>query len=161
MQSKNSWEYGFMQIRQYREADLEAVLKSWEVATRLVHEFMTDDFIAQGRKDITEIYLPNTDTWVAEIDGEVKGFIALMGNEVGALFLLPACHGKGIGKSLMDKARELHGNLEVEVFKVNTIGRSFYSRYGFTHLEEKLHEPTGQQILRLKFTTNESSKGTP
>lgn len=149
-----------MQIRQYREADLEAVLSSWEVATRLAHEFMTDDFIAQERKNTAEIYLPNTDTWVAEIDGEVVGFISLMGNEVGAIFLQPACHGKGVGKALMDKARELHGNLEVEVFKENTIGRNFYSSYGFSHLEEELHEPTGQQLLRLKFTTSDSSKGT-
>jgi putative acetyltransferase len=147
-----------VRIRQYKESDLDAVLNSWEAATRLAHEFMTDDFIAQERKNVAEVYLPNTDTWVAEIDGEVKGFIALMGNEVGAIFLQPDCHGKGIGKALMDKARELHGNLEVEVFKRNAIGRNFYSKYGFEHLEEKFHEPTGQQVLRLKFTTNKSSK---
>jgi putative acetyltransferase len=142
-----------VQIRQYKESDLKSVLDSWEVATRLAHEFMTDDFIAQERKNTAEIYLPNTDTWVAEIDGEVKGFIALMGNEVGAIFLQPDCHGKGIGKALMDKAQELHGDLEVEVFKVNAIGRNFYSKYGFEHLEEKVHEPTGQQVLRLRFIT--------
>ena len=108
------------------------------------------------RKNVRDIYLPNTDTWVAEIDNEVKGFIALMGNEVGAIFLQPDCHGKGIGKALMDKAQDLHGNLEVEVFKVNSIGRNFYSKYGFELMEEKLHEPTGQQVLRLKFIAKKS-----
>lgn len=147
-----------MQIRQFTESDLESVLDSWEVATRLAHQFMTDGFIAQERKNVAEMYLPNTDTWVAEVNGEVKGFIALMGNEVGAIFLQPNCHGKGIGKALMDKAQSLHGNLEVEVFKENPIGRNFYSKYGFEQLEEKLHEPTGQQVLRLKFTANKSSK---
>lgn len=147
-----------MQIRQYKDSDLKAVLDSWEVSTRLAHEFMTDNFIVQERKNVAEIYMPNTDAWVVEIDGEVQGFIALMGNEVGAIFLQPACHGKGIGKALMDKAQEIHGDLEVEVFKVNFIGRSFYSKYGFEQLEEKLHEPTGQQVLRLKFTANKSSK---
>ena len=29
-----------MQIRQYKESDLEAVLDSWEVATRLAHDFV-------------------------------------------------------------------------------------------------------------------------
>lgn len=115
---------------------------------------MTEEFIAQERKNVAEIYMPNTDTWVAEIDGKVEGFIALMGNEVGAIFLQPECHGKGIGKALMDKAQELHGDLEVEVFKENSIGRKFYSHYGFEQLEEKLHEPTRQQVLRLKFTAN-------
>jgi putative acetyltransferase len=143
-------------IRQYKVSDLEGVLNSWELATRLAHPFMADEFIAQERINVAEIYMPNTDTWVAERGGEVKGFIALMGNEVGAIFLQPNCHGQGIGKALMDKAQEIHGDLEVEVFKVNIIGRNFYSKYGFEQLEEKLHEPTGQQVLRLKFTANKA-----
>lgn len=150
--SYNNERINSVKIRQYRKSDLELVLDSWETATRLAHEFMSDDFITQERRNVAEIYLPNTDTWVAEIDSEVKGFIALMGNEVGALFLQPDCHGKGIGKALMDKAQALHGDLEVEVFKANHIGRNFYSKYGFEFLEEKLHEPTGQSVLRLRFT---------
>ena len=57
----------------------------------------------------------------------------------------------------MDKAHEIHGDLEVEVFNANVIGRKFYKRYGFERLEEKMHEPTGQQVLRLKFTANKKS----
>ena len=143
-----------VKIRQYMDSDLDAVLDSWEVATRMAHEFITDEFIAQERKNVADIYIPNTDTWVAEVDGKVQGFIALMGNEVGAIFLQPHCHGRGVGKALMDKAQKLHGDLEVEVFKENVIGRKFYIRYGFEHLEDKLHEPTGQQLLRLKFIAN-------
>jgi putative acetyltransferase len=150
-----------VQVREYRESDLEAVISSWEEATRLAHPFMTDDFISQERKNIVEIYLPNTDTWVVEMDNKVEGFIALMGNEVGAIFLQPDFHGRGAGKALMDKAQELHGDLEVEVFKENDIGRKFYSQYGFKLLGEKLHEPTGQQVLRLKFTACKTSNPTP
>lgn len=145
-----------MIIRQYKESDLAAVLESWEVATRMAHEFMTDEFIAQERKNVAELYLPNTDTWVAEVEGNVVGFIALMGNEVGAIFLQPSNHGKGIGKALMDKAQSLHGDLEVEVFEKNYLGRKFYSKYGFKFLEIKHHEPTGQEVLRLKFTAYSS-----
>jgi len=147
-----------VQIRRYKDSDLEAVLCSWENATRLAHPFMTEEFLAQERINTAKIYLPNTDTWVIEFDGKVKGFIALMGNEVGAIFLQPEFHGKGAGTALMDKAQELQGDLEVEVFKENSIGRNFYSQYGFELIEEKLHEPTGQQILRLKFTANKSFK---
>lgn len=138
-------------IRQYQATDLDAVLDSWDESTRLAHRFMTDDFIAQERCNIAEIYLPNTDTWVADVNGSVVGFIALMGNEVGALFLHSNFHGKRIGKALMDKARELHGNLVVEVFKENAIGREFYDKYGFEYLGESVHEKTGQQVLRLQY----------
>lgn len=146
-----------MLIRRYRNSDLEAVLSSWESATRVAHSFMTDEFIAQERINVAEIYLPNTETWVLEIDGEVKGFIALMGNEVGAIFLQPESHGNGLGKALMDKAQQIHGDLELEVFKQNSMGRKFYSDYGFTQLEETFHEPTGQQVLRLKYTAGDAT----
>lgn len=146
-----------LKIRQYIPSDLESVLGSWEAATRLAHDFMTNEFITQERKNIADLYLPNTDTWIAELNGETVGFIALMGNEVGAIFLQPEFHGMGIGRALMDKAQELHGNLEVEVFKKNQIGRIFYEKYGFEPIEEKFHEPTGQKVLRLRFSANRYS----
>jgi putative acetyltransferase len=55
----------------------------------------------------------------------------------------------------MDKAQELHGDIEVEVFKDNSIGRKFYLRYGFEPLSEKMHEETGNKVLQLKFTANQ------
>jgi putative acetyltransferase len=145
-----------MRIRQYVDNDLAEVVSSWESATRLAHPFMTEEFLAQERKNLPELYLPNADTWVAEIDSEVVGFIALIGNEVGAIFVQPTHHGRGAGLALMNKAQEIHGELEVEVFSENTIGRRFYARYGFKQLEEKLHEATGQQLLRMKFSANQS-----
>jgi putative acetyltransferase len=75
-----------------------------------------------------------------------------MGNEVGAIFVHPSHHGQGVGCGLMDKARELRGELEVEVFTDNTIGRAFYDSYGFEFLEEKVHEPTGLGLQRLRLS---------
>ena len=138
-------------IRQYQQSDLEGVLNSWEVATRLVHEFMSDEFIAEQRINVEKVYLPNTDTWVAEINGTVQGFISLMGNEVGAIFLQPQYHGMGVGKALMDKAKSLHRELELEVFKVNQTGRIFYSNCGFHHIKETVHDLTGEPVLRLRY----------
>jgi putative acetyltransferase len=144
-----------MHIRQYESHDLDGILSAWENASSLAHPFLGKEFLVQERKNIPEVYLPIADTWVVVIDNAVVGFIALIGNEVGAIFLQPECHGQGAGKALMDKARDLHGDLEVEVFAENPIGRKFYTRYGFVLLEEKLHEQTGQQVLRLKYTAEQ------
>jgi len=43
----------------------------------------------------------------------VKGFIALLGNEIGWIFLQPEDHDKEVARALMDKAQDLHGDLEV------------------------------------------------
>lgn len=57
----------------------------------------------------------------------------------------------------MDKAQERHGDLEVEVFAANAIGRKFDYRYGFRPLSEKTHEETGDKVLRLKVTANKAA----
>ena len=113
-------------VRPYNESDLDAVLSSWENASRIAHPFLEEEFLAQERKNIPELYLPNADTWVVEADNQVAGFIALIGNEVGAIFLQPEHQGKKMGKAMMDKAQQLHGDLEVEVFEKNSTGRKFY-----------------------------------
>ena len=82
------------------------------------------------------------------------GFIALIGNEVGAIFVDPSYHGLGIGRALMDKARSLREDLELEVFKRNALGRAFYDRYGFELMHEKVHEQTGHKLMRLKLTSS-------
>ena len=143
-------------IRQYRETDLDDVLSAWESTQQIAHPFLKEDFQAQERKNIQELYLPNADTWVVEDDHHVVGFIALIGNEIGGLFLQPEHHGKKLGKRMVDKAQELHGDLEVEVFEKNSIGRNFYSQYGFALIEEKVHEQTGERVLLLKFTANKA-----
>lgn len=138
-------------VREYQPEDLNGVLAAWESATRLAHPFLSEDFLEQERYNIPNLYLPNAETWVIEQDQQVIGFIALLGNEVGAIFVDPKHHGTGAGRALMDQARELRGNLEVEVFAANTIGRRFYERYGFLPLSESVHEPTGKTLLRLQF----------
>ena len=141
-------------LRQYTEADLNSVLSSWENASKIAHPFLTDEFMDKERYNIPNVYLPNADTWVADVNGTVVGFIALIGDEVGAIFVEPEFQGVGIGSALMNQARELHGDLEIDVFEANSIGRKFYSSYGFKPLLEKIHEETGNKVLRLKLTTN-------
>ncbi|OAD19202.1 GCN5-related N-acetyltransferase [Candidatus Thiomargarita nelsonii] len=141
-------------IREYKDEDLNDVLSSWESASRIAHPFLTKEFLEQERYNIPNVYLPNAETWVVEQEGQVIGFIALLGNEVGAIFVKPEFHGTGAGKALMDKAQELCGDLEVEVFEANSIGQRFYSSYGFEPVTEKIHEQTGNKLLRLKFTAN-------
>ena len=142
-------------IRQYTDRDLEDLLSSWENASKLAHPFLTNDLLELTRKNIPVVLLPEADTWVYEQEGIVVGFISLIGNEVAALFVQPAFHGTGTGRPLVDKARELHSDLEVEVFEVNSIGLQFYLKYGFVPLLEKNHEITNKKVIRLRFTANQ------
>lgn len=140
-----------MRIRQYTADDLEPLLSVWEGASQVGHPFLSPAFLKSERKNIPAVYLPSGDTWVAIINDRLVGFTILHGNEVGALFVDPNFHGDGVGFELMNKAKELHGQLKVEVFKENTIGYNFYARYGFLLKLEYLHQPSGMMMSCLEF----------
>lgn len=139
-------------IRTYKSRDLDDVILAWESASRLAHPFLTEEFLDQERAAIPTVYLPNTQTWVAEQDGAVVGFMSLLENEIGAIFVQPQYHGTGAGRALMDQAKSLHPILYVEVFEANQLGRRFYKKSGFQRVHTYLHAPTHQIMLRLKHT---------
>lgn len=136
-------------LRQYHPADEDAVLDIWERASRFGHSFLSEDFFRQERRRVRDTYLPNAEAFVAEVDGSILGFIALVGNEVGGLFVDPDSHRRGIGRALMLLAAELRTELELEVFRDNHSARSFYSQCGFREVSEHVHKETGQLAIRL------------
>ena len=138
-------------IREYRADDRDVVLTIWAAASAVAHPFLPDEFLAAERRDIADRHLATAETWVWDVDGHVTGFIALLGNEVGGLFVHPEFHRRGIGRALVDHARGLRDTLEVEVFADNVPGRAFYAAYGFVEFEEGVHEDTGFGIVRLRL----------
>jgi putative acetyltransferase len=141
-------------IRKYQPADREDVLSVWADASAVAHPFLSHEFLALERHNIPNVYLPKADTWVWEADGRVVGFMSLLGNEVGALFVDPGTQRAGIGRALIGRARALRGELEVEVFKDNVLGRAFYAKCGFEVMYHRIHEQTGLEIIRLRLAAN-------
>ena len=145
-------------IRNYEEKDCEALVDVWFAASRVATPFLSDEFLAEERKNIQTIYLPTAETWVIENHGAVVGFISLLGDEVGAIFVHPDYQGHGFGQALMDHAAALRSELFLDVFKENPVGRRFYDRYGFQIEREHVHEQTGNILLRLVYQSTDLSQ---
>ena len=139
-------------IRKYEEKDLKELLDAWYSASKVAHSFLSEDFFEQERRNIADLHIPNSETWVYEKDHKVVGFISLIENEVGGIFVDPEFHGMGFGRELMEQAKSVRTFLEVFVLKENMIGRNFYEKGGFKFVSEEMHEETGQMQLRLKLT---------
>ena len=45
--------------------------------------------------------------------------------------------------------------MQLDVFKMNTVGRIFYEKYGFTMVSEHLHKETGFMLLRLRLAVTQ------
>jgi putative acetyltransferase len=148
-------------IREYRTDDLSALLAIWANASAVGHPFLSAEFLASERQNIANLYLPVAETWVWEADGRVAGFISLVGNEIGGLFVDPLLHGRGIGRALVEHARALRAELEVEVFQDNVRGRAFYEACGFKKLMERFHVETGLVVMRLRLPSGTSTPDRP
>lgn len=138
-------------IRKFEDKDMDAKLEIWYQASLIAHPFLSEAFLDQERENLRTIYSTRSDTWVYEEAGQVVGFISLLGNEVGGIFVYPEWQGRGVGRALMDKARDIHGALELEVFAENPKARRFYNRYGFVAFKEYFHEESGFMMVRMRL----------
>lgn len=138
-------------LRRLAPADVPGILSVWESASEVAHAFLPAAFRTQEREDIQHRYLPIAETWVVEQHGIVIGFLSLLNNEIGGLFVHAEFHGTGAGTVLMEKAKQLHPVLEVEVFEKNLIGRKFYAKCGFRERSSRIHLETGNRLLCLRF----------
>ena len=76
-------------VRKYEEKDCEALIEAWFAASQVATPFLSDEFLTQERNNIRTVWLPTAQTWVCEVDDDVVGFISLIGDEVGAIFVHP------------------------------------------------------------------------
>ncbi|MBU0645238.1 MAG: GNAT family N-acetyltransferase [Alphaproteobacteria bacterium] len=136
-------------IRGYKADDTDALIAIWDMAEPLAHPFLSDEVRDQVRKDMRNIYLPNAENWVLESEGAPVGFIAMIGTEIGGLFLAPSEQGKGRGRHMVDHIVALKGPLTVEVFKDNKIGLPFYQRYGFVIIGEGVFDASGDETFKM------------
>ena len=139
-----------LMIRKHKEQDLEQIINVWYQSSTIAHPFLSTSFVEKVKSDMTNLYIPNSETWVYEIDTEIVGFISMIDNEIGGLFVLPKNHSTGIGTKLVNFVTDFHNELEVEVFEKNKIGRAFYNKYGFILIKEFDHKKSGERVLRLR-----------
>src|SRR5690348_6557556 len=88
--------------------------------------------------DPEAIYLPdgqiaNGQVVVAELDGHIAGFAAVVGGELDGLFVEPDLWGRGIGRALVDAATHeaRRRGLALKVI-ANPRARRFYEHCGFS-----------------------------
>jgi GNAT superfamily N-acetyltransferase len=84
------------------------------------------------------IHLPpaqiaNGQVFVAELDGRVAGFAAVVGGELDGLFVEPDLRRQGIGRALADKATLEARNRGLSLSVIaNPAARQFYESCGFS-----------------------------
>src|SRR4028118_1174860 len=89
------------------------------------------------------------EVWVAELDGEVAGFLALSDDEVTWTYVHPRFYRRGVGTALLRQVTEgATGRLELTVLDGNDAARRLYERAGFVVEETR----TGALVGNESFT---------
>ena len=89
------------------------------------------DFVAF----VSDRLIPNSEVWVAEVTNAVVGVIAIRGEWIDQLYVLPEWQGQGIGPALLAKAMDRGPPLHLWAFQENARARRFYEARGFRAVE--------------------------
>lgn len=138
-------------IRAYGPGDRDAVLSIWREASAQAHPFLDADKVDEAERMIRDVFLDMAETLIFEIDGTAQGFLSLIREEVGGLFVRPGAQGHGIGLALMDRAKTIRPRLELSVFDQNPRARAFYERNGFVPGETLVSEMFGHAETRMAW----------
>jgi ribosomal protein S18 acetylase RimI-like enzyme len=136
-----------MILRPYDPArDLEPCLALWRRASEAGHPFLDAATLDADGEIVRAHYMPAAEITVAEAAGRPVGFIALLGQTVGGLFVDPAHHGRGAGRALVLDAAGRKGALDVEVYEANAGARAFYRALGFVETGRREADDMGRPL---------------
>lgn len=119
-----------MQIRKLKTVDLEAVMEIWLQENVRAHDFIDRQYWESNFESVKSA-LPQAEVYVAEINGEIAGFIGLNADYIEGLFVAAKFQGQGTGKALVDHMKNTHGQLSLRVYRNNEKAVRFYKRNGF------------------------------
>lgn len=119
----------------------------WSDCVALAHQL--DTFSKSAF--LTLLQREESSVWVAEIAGEIVGFLAMLinsknpithdtsGAEISRIYLLPGSQKMGIGKQLLNAAQEYANKLKLthmwlDVMESATAARGAYCKWGFSEI---------------------------
>ncbi|MFP1631928.1 GNAT family N-acetyltransferase [Zhengella sp. ZM62] len=115
----------------FHDRELAECLGIWRRASEVGHPFLDRTTLDGDEVLVRDQYMPAAEIYVAEVDGMAVGFIAMLGDVVGGLFVDPSFHQQGIGRALIGHVAVQHDELKVEVYEANTRARAFYTACAF------------------------------
>ena len=122
-------------IRDYRNADFDAVTILWRVAReKSLPDFQRQKgyFFYEDQNYFRDHVLKKNHVWVVEVDDHPVAFMAMENDFIDQLYVHPDYQSQGIGKTLLDFARERSPeHVWLYTLQVNVNARTFYEKNGF------------------------------
>ena len=131
-------------IRKFRENDLPSIMQIWFDSNVEVHSFIPEKYWMDNFEMVKDI-LPQAEIYVYENLGKISGFIGLNKDYIEGIFVAVEMQSRGIGKLLLDYAKDRKSKLLLKVYQKNTRAVRFYQREGFEIQSEGLDDDTDEK----------------
>ena len=124
--------------------DINKVADIWLDTNIKAHNFIPAEYWKSNFKSVKEALLL-AEVYVYEYDTEIQGFIGLNDEYVEGIFVSGEMQSQGIGKILLNYAKDKRNKLHLNVYQKNARAISFYKREGFEIQHSGLDEATGEK----------------
>lgn len=130
-----------MNIREYKDKDLESIMQIWLSENIKAHDFIPKSYWINNFEYVKCI-LPKSEIYVYECNNRIYGFVGLNNNYIAGIFVSSAVQSEGIGKQLMDYVKKIKSELSLNVYRKNLRAIQFYKREGFRIIDKSNDENT-------------------
>lgn len=138
-------------IRKLEESDLPHIMQIWLSANKEAHGFIKESYWDENFEAV-KAALPCAEVYAHENDeAEPDGFIGLNGGHIEGLFVDKTARNMGIGKELLDFAKNNHARLTLNVYIKNPGAVKFYRREQFSIDSRGIDEETGEEDCLMSW----------
>ena len=133
-------------IRKYVAGDIDSVMQIWLNTNIPAHSFISQDYW-KSNFDMVKEMIPLAEIYVHEEDcaRQIDGFIGLNDDYIEGIFVKETMQSKGIGKQLLNHAKEVKSTLKLRVYQRNEKAIKFYLRENFCIQSESEDDNTGEK----------------
>ena len=137
-------------IRPFRRNDLSSVMQIWLDANVKTHHFIPKEYWT-GHYAMVKDRLPHAEVYVHEDSDtmQIDGFIGFTGNDIAGIFVREDMQSSGIGRQLLDYAKEIKSAMRLSVYQKNTRAIEFYLREQFVICSESMDDRTNEKEYHM------------
>ena len=137
-------------IRKFRNEDLEQIMQLWLQANVQAHGFIEKTYWKSHYSEVRKM-MPEAEIYVFDSEDGILGFLGLQEDYIAGIFVGENNRGRGIGKHLLQCAKQNHDSLSLHVYLKNERAVRFYEKEGFHIAGEQTDIETGEQEYLMEW----------
>ncbi len=133
-----------VRITKASHEDIDDIVELWYKVSIETHSFISDEYWERNKSMMKEEYIPKSETYIAQNDKKLLGFVSMINEYLAAIFVLTEIQGMGIGSQLLNFVKEKRERIELRVYKKNEKSIRFYRNKKFEIISDSIDKDTGE-----------------